>query len=461
MAADGRPFDEVYDLMGLRVIAPDAAVCYRALDVVHAYYTPVAGRYKDYIARPKANFYQSIHTTVRRPDGALVEVQIRTPEMDAVAEYGVAAHWRYRAGDAERKWGEHPALDLLRAGLRGLGPAPARARLEALFADLVHEDVFIFTPRGEVKRLPRGATPVDFSYAVHTAVGHRCTGAKVNGKLAPLRTVLETGDVVEVLTGAMAAPRRDWLEFVVSAGARHKIRAFLRRRDRAGLAARGRTLLRREAAKLGLNARRAVSEEAVAELARGRNLPSGEELLVRVGEGALAPAAVAAAWAPTPARAPVPSPLGPPDYSASVRVAGVSRLEVKLARCCAPAPAAPVIGYVTSRGAVTVHRAACPVVNRFRGAARLVEAAWRLEEEAARGAVIRFDLPDGGAPLAAAVRGVRRAGLRLAGVAVEKTGAGVRCTLQVSMATRPRLEQAASRLRAMPGVARLELTAFG
>jgi guanosine-3',5'-bis(diphosphate) 3'-pyrophosphohydrolase len=193
MASDGRTVADVYDLLGVRVVAADVDDCYRGLDVVHRRYEPAAGRYKDYVAKPKANLYQSIHTTVRLASGELCEVQIRTREMDAVAEYGVAAHWLYKGAEGRRDWGDYPALKLMGAALGKLGPAPARGRLEALLADFAKEDVFAFTPRGDVKRLPRGSTPVDFAYAVHTAVGNRCCGARVNGRLVSLRTPLDRG----------------------------------------------------------------------------------------------------------------------------------------------------------------------------------------------------------------------------------------------------------------------------
>jgi guanosine-3',5'-bis(diphosphate) 3'-pyrophosphohydrolase len=224
---------------------------------------------------------------VRLDSGEPCEVQIRTGEMDAVAEYGVAAHWFYKKGEGRRDWGGYPALKLMRAALGTLGPAPARGRLEALLADFTKEDVFAFTPAGDVKRLPRGATPVDFAYAVHTAVGNRCCGARVNGRLVSLRTPLESGDVVEIQTAAAAAPSRDWLEFVVGSAARHKIRAYFRRRDRGELAALGRTLLTREAEKRGLKPKEVLADDAVAGLARSRGLSSAEELLARVGDGLL------------------------------------------------------------------------------------------------------------------------------------------------------------------------------
>ncbi len=460
MARDGRAFDEIYDLLGVRVIAPTVADCYRALDVMHMCYPYVPGRYKDYIARPKANLYQSVHTTARVADGALVEVQIRTPEMDVVAEFGVAAHWRYKVGPAAKDWGDYPVLGLIRAELRAMGAAVAAEPLAAFLADLAKEDVFVFTPKGEVKRLPRGATPVDFAYAVHTAVGHRCTGARVNGKLAPLRTTLETGDVVEIHTSPNQTPSRDWLEFVVSSSARHKIRAFFRRKDRAELAALGRSLLARETQKRRLSPAHVLTDAKLAALALARHIPSAEELLVRVGEGALAAGAVVSAAAPAPARPPQ-LPVGLPDYGAYVAVAGADAVEVKMAGCCRPVPVAPLVGYVTSRGAISVHRADCGVVARAPSSARLVKAAWRLPEDASCGGVLELTLAEEGRGLPEVVRRVQRAGLRLAGVASEELGGGVvKSTLHLRLATAARLKRAADDVQTLPYVTSLARRLF-
>jgi GTP pyrophosphokinase len=263
-----------------------------------------------------------------------------------------------------------------------------------MLAELTQEDVFVFTPAGDVKRLPRGATPVDFAYAVHTAVGHRCCGAKVNGRLVSLRTPLESGDVVEVQTGSAAAPSRDWLEFVVSAAARHKVRTFFGRRERDELAA-------------------------------------------------------AAAAPPEPLPPEPPPPAGLPDYSSFVRVAGVGRMEIRMARCCGPVPLAPLLGYVTSRGDVSIHRADCPTIRRRGSAARFVEAAWQLEDDVTRVGYLDVALYDEERGVPEVVRCVRRAGLRVAGVAAEKFDGGARCELHVRLATAARMKRAAKALEAL------------
>ncbi len=456
VARDGRTVADVYDLLGVRVVAADVAACYRVLDVVHRRYEAVAARYKDYVARPKANLYQSIHTTVRLAGGELCEVQIRTPAMDAVAEYGVAAHWLYKKVEGARDWGDHPPLKLMRTALGKMGPAPPRGRLEVLLADLAKEDVFAFTPRGDVKRLPRGATPVDFAYAVHTAVGHRCCGARVNGRLVALRTPLESGDVVEIQTAAGASPSRDWLEFVASSAARHKIKTYFRSRDRGELAALGRAQLAREAERRGLKAAAVTADEALAELARARGLPSAEALLARVGEGVLAASAVVEAAAPAPPEEAVP-PAGLPDYAAFVDVGGTRGMEIKMAGCCRPMPVAPIVGYVTARGSLSVHRADCPTLKRAGAAARVVDAAWRLEEDVTSVGCVDVNLVGGEDAVPEVVRRVRRAGLRVAGVAAEDAGAGgVRCTLHVRLATPARLKRAARDLRALAFVSSVE-----
>jgi GTP pyrophosphokinase len=457
MEAEGRSLEEVYDLLGVRLLAADVASCYRLLDVVHGRYEAVPGRYKDYIAKPKANLYQSIHTTVRLPSGERVEIQIRTREMEAVAEYGVAAHWLYKGRPEEaRDWGDLPALRLMRSALGALGPAPPKSRLEALLADLTKEDVFAFTPQGEVKRLPRGATPVDFAYAVHTAVGHRCVGARVGDRLVPLRATLESGDVVEIQTASGASPSRDWLEFVVSSHARHKIRAYFRRRDRDELAALGRTLVAREAERRRLRPAEALTSEALEKVARARGLPSAEAVLARVGEGALAPAVVVEAATPAPPPEEL-LPAGLPDYSACVVVGDRRPVEVKMARCCRPLPLVPIVGYVTSRGTLSVHRADCATVRRAGSRARLVGAEWHLEEDVTQVGYMDVTLAGGEAGVPEVVRRVRRSGLRLAGVATEEAGGGrVRCTLHVRLASAGRLARAAHDLKSLPFVTAVE-----
>jgi len=454
-ARDGRSVAEVYDLLGVRVITADVAGCYRVLDAVHRRYEADAGRYRDYIAKPKANLYQSIHTTVRLDAGEPCEVQIRTEAMDAVAEYGVAAHWRYKAPTGRRDWGDYPALKVMRDALGELGRAPARGRLEALLAELAQEDVFVFTPAGDVKRLPRGATPVDFAYAVHTSVGHRCVGAKVNGRLVPLRTALETGDVVEVQTSATPSPSRDWLEFVASTAARHRIRTFLRRKDRDELAALGRAMLGREAEKRNVKAAALLTEARLRELAAARGLPSAEELLARVGEGALSAAAVVGAAAPPAPEAAVPA--GLPDYAPFVTVAGVGRMEIKMARCCGPVPVAPIVGYVTSRGSVSVHRADCATVRRLGSRARLLEASWQLEDDATGVGYLDVTLYDEERGVPEVVRCVRRTGLRVAGIAADRLADGaVKCALHVRLATAGRLKRAAKTLQELKFVSSVE-----
>jgi len=460
MVRDGRAFDEIYDLLGIRVIVPTVADCYRALDALHGRYTPIPGRYKDFITRPKANFYQSLHTTVHFGGDEMVEVQVRTSAMDAVAAFGVAAHWRYKKESKRRDWGDYPALKLMRAELGRLGGQVGAEPLAGLMADLAKEDVFVFTPQGDLKRLPHGATPVDFAYAVHTAVGHRCAGAKVNGRLAPLRTVLETGDVVEIQTSPRQSPSRDWLEFVVSSSARHKIRAHFRGKDRLELATLGRAALGREAQRRGLAGGAVLADRVLAGVARDRGLGSAEELLTRVGEGALAPAAVVNAVEGPPAPPPL-FPDGLPDYGAYVSVAGVSQIEIRMAGCCKPIPMAPLAGYVTSRGAVSVHRRDCPTLRRIGAAARTVAATWRLPEDVSCGGVVELALADEGRGLPEVVRAVQRAGLRLAGVTTEKrTRGAVACTLHLRLATADRLKRAVAELRALDQVSSVSSRIF-
>jgi len=384
MVDAGRPFEEIHDLIGIRIITKRVADCYAALGMVHTHWPPVQGRFKDYIAMPKFNLYQSLHTTVLGPDRKPIEVQIRTEEMHERAERGIAAHWVYKEGT--------PPEEV--EGVRSISFLPHEYEnpeefLANLKLDLYQDEVFVLTPKGEVKSLPRGATPVDLAYAVHTEVGHRCTGARVNGRLVPLNTRLESGDIVEILTTRSAdhGPSRDWLGFVRTARAAAKIRQWFSREHRDVAVAEGREqvarLLRREG--LGLSA--AARDAAIGEVAVSLGFNDAESLYQAVGEGGAQAATVVQRLVrlvrpeeeveeEPPERLPPPRerPLGK-----GIIVEGLEDMWVRLARCCSPVPGDDIVGFVTVGRGVSVHRADCTNIGAL-GAERMVEVEWGAEQ---------------------------------------------------------------------------------
>src|SRR5690606_7239839 len=386
------PIGELYDLRAVRVLVDDIPACYAALGVVHALWAPVPGEFDDYIARPKHNDYRSLHTAVVGPEGKTLEVQIRTREMHEQAELGVAAHWRYKeTGGSQRSAAGNAALDRKIGWMRRLLEASAEGAGElagGLDTELVEDRIYVLTPRGEVVDLPRGATPLDFAYHVHTDVGHRCRGAKVDGRIVPLDHQLRSGDRVEILTGKVSEPRRDWLVaangFLASARSREKVRTWFNRLDRARNVQDGRELLERELKRLGL----AHADPAPA--LQKFNAASLEDLYVLVALGDVGPHQVGRALLEherserEPAatdgqelavRAPRRAAKTP---SSAFTVVGVGNLLVQVARCCQPVPGDAVRGYLTRGRGVSVHRADCPSFLRLSSASpqRVLPVEW-------------------------------------------------------------------------------------
>ena len=389
MVLRGKEFNEIYDLLGLRIIVDSVRDCYAALGAIHALWKPVPGRFKDYIAMPKSNMYQSLHTTVVGTGGRPIEVQIRTHEMHRTAEYGIAAHWRYKEGGG-RKGRDQADLAWLGQMLEWLKDATdPREFMEGLKIDLYGGQVFVFTPKGDVVNLPAGATPVDFAYAIHTEVGHRTIGAKVNGKLVPLDYELRTGETVEILTSKAqdAGPSRDWLRFVRTPRARTKIRQWFSRERREDALEQGRELLQRAMRKQGLPFKRLATDEAMAQVVEDLGYPNLDALYVAIGEGHVSPQSVVARLERIVAGAPEedvtdvplarPVRIGRPDVSKGVVVRGIADVWVKLARCCTPVPGDEILGFVTRGQGVSVHRTDCPNARALaREPERLIEVSW-------------------------------------------------------------------------------------
>ncbi|MDI6852504.1 MAG: bifunctional (p)ppGpp synthetase/guanosine-3',5'-bis(diphosphate) 3'-pyrophosphohydrolase [Deltaproteobacteria bacterium] len=361
--------DELYDLLAFRIIVNTVAECYEALGVIHHYFRPVPGRLKDYIGMPKANLYQSIHTTVIGAYGERLEVQIRTYEMHRVSEEGIAAHWTYKEKRAYReKEAQRFAWLRQMVDLQRELKSPEEL-LEGVRLELYPEEVYVFTPQGEVKELPRGSTPVDFAYAIHTEVGNTCTGAKVNGRMVPLRYELQNGDTVEILTSPHQHPNRDWLKFVKTTKARSKIRQWLKASEREQSIALGRELLERELRKHGLQKYLKEGEE-LKKVAQDLSLVRLDDLFEAVGHGKYSAGQVAGRLQKivSPAveeEAPPPEPEVIPEKELGpIRIKGLQDLLTRLANCCQPIPGDNIVGYITRGKGVTIHRADCPYLAR-------------------------------------------------------------------------------------------------
>ncbi|WP_211310857.1 RelA/SpoT family protein [Thermasporomyces composti] len=398
MIVRGREFGDIYDLVGIRVLTDSVRDCYAALGVIHARWNPVPGRFKDYIAMPKFNMYQSLHTTVMGPEGKPVEIQIRTFSMHRRAEYGVAAHWKYKEDATAGRDTDRPAGPNDMAWLRQLLDWQKETEdpgefLESLRFEINSSQVYVFTPRGDVIALPAGSTPVDFAYAIHTEVGHRCIGARVNGRLVPLESQLENGDLVEIFTSKAqgAGPSRDWLNFVKSPRARNKIRQWFTKERREEAIEQGKETLARMVRKEGLPLQRMLTHETLAAVAQDLRYPDVSALYAAIGEGAVTAQAVIRRLLQTIGRGEeeaedvsesvvLSGERGRerlPRGDSGVVVKGVSDVWVKLAKCCTPVPGDEIVGFVTRGAGVSVHRVDCVNINHLnRQPDRMVEVEW-------------------------------------------------------------------------------------
>src|SRR5687768_4585006 len=385
MVQRGRPYEEIYDLMAIRVVTDNIANCYHALGVIHNKWTPLQERFHDYIATPKSNMYRSLHTTIFGPGGRLYEIQIRTAEMHRTAEYGIAAHWRYKEGEKRSVDEVDETLTWFRQVLEWQqDTAEPEEFMEFLRIDLFQDEIFVFTPKGDVKQLPRGATPIDFAFAVHTEVGLRCSGAKINGRIAPLSRELKNGDTVEVMTDARQKPSRDWLAFVKTARARQKIRHWIKSTESESALELGRELFARE-----LRKARKVSpaDDRLQKAAHGLGQPNWEQVLAALGRGEIGPSAIMRNLFPgeqdTPPRPPtalerlVERVRG---NGRGVRIQGLDNTLVRYSQCCQPVPGDEVIGYITRGRGISIHRTDCPnVLNLSEHPERRVEIEWEAE----------------------------------------------------------------------------------
>ncbi len=404
MVTQNKELSEIYDLMAIRVVVESVNDCYGALGIIHTLWKPIPGRFKDYIAMPKPNMYQSLHTTLIGVHGEPFEIQIRTCEMHRTSEYGIAAHWKYKEGgskDGSNKDGGNKAagvdfeqkLSWLRQLLEWQHDSrDAGEFMESLKIDLFTDTVFVFTPKGDVVELPADSCPIDFAYRVHTDVGHRCVGAKINGRIVPLETKLTNGDILEILTSKQGgAPSRDWLAFVKTSQAKNRIRQWFKKEQREDNIARGRESLEREVRKLGLEPGNVLKLESLLAIGKSQNFVGVEDLYAAIGDGVITPNKVLMRLREELSKeereklhlaalqlgeGKKPSPYGKASHG--VRVKGVDNVLVRFSRCCNPLPGDAIIGYITRGRGVSIHRGDCSniIIHSQEERERVVEVMW-------------------------------------------------------------------------------------
>ncbi|EFI42248.1 MULTISPECIES: bifunctional (p)ppGpp synthetase/guanosine-3',5'-bis(diphosphate) 3'-pyrophosphohydrolase [Peptoniphilus] len=402
MKIKGKAFDEIYDLSAVRVLVDDIKDCYGVLGVVHTLWKPIPGRFKDYIAMPKPNKYQSLHTTVIDNNGETFEVQIRTFEMHQTAEYGIAAHWKYKAG-VSKSTSFDENLTWLRQLLEWQKDLnDPNDFMETLKIDFFADEVFIFTPRGDVINLPEGSTPIDFAYRIHSAVGNKCTGAKINGRIVPLNYKLKSGDIVDVITNPNSGPSLDWLNIVKSPQAKKKISQYFKIKDRDKNIERGRDSIEKEAKKLGYKVSDIVKEDWLEDVKNKFNLQSLDDLYAAVGFGTITINQVMSKLVDlykkynkddTPVLPKTTQRVNKASKGGVV-VKGVDNVKVRFAKCCNPVPGDDIIGYITIGRGISVHRADCTNIKVLDESARIIDVIWETEEGASYNAEIEIKALD-------------------------------------------------------------------
>lgn len=370
--------DDIYDLVAFRVIVDTVPQCYLALGVIHSIFKPIPGKFTDYIAMPKSNQYQSLHTKVVGLHGEKMEIQIRTKEMHRVAEEGIAAHWKYK----ERKVFD-PREEEIFSWLRRMVESISELKegeeiIEAIKTDLFPDTIYVFTPKGDVKELPRDSTPIDFAYAIHTELGHHCVQAKVNGRLVPLRYKLQNGDTVQIITSPSQSPSKDWLSFVKTSRAKSKIRQFLKAKQREESISLGKELMEREASKRGLNLHKLIKSGELKDVAKDYGFEDLEDLFASVGYGLYTPLQVLGKFIPeTEKQSRLKSLVGKirKKIEAPVKVKGVDGVVIRFAKCCNPIPGDKIFGFITRGRGLTIHTDDCPNVHSY-DEQRKVEVTW-------------------------------------------------------------------------------------
>lgn len=385
MKVKGKVFDEIYDLSAVRILTNDIKDCYGALGVVHTLWKPIPGRFKDYIAMPKPNNYQSLHTTVIDNNGETFEVQIRTYQMHQTAEYGIAAHWKYKTGQTKTT-----SFDENLTWLRQLMEWQKDLNdpndfMDTLKVDFFADEVFVFSPKGDVINLPEGSTPIDFAYRIHTQVGNTCVGAKVNGRIVPLSYKLSSGNIVDIITNSNSGPSLDWLNIVKSNQAKKKISQYFKIKDRDKNIEKGKEVLEKEAKRLNYNVNEFLKDEWIDEVRAKLNVSTIDDLYAALGFGTIKLSQVTAKlidiynrFNKKPIKNIVKSKRK--AQKSGIDVKGVDGVKVRIAKCCTPVPGDDIIGYITIGRGISVHRADCPNVNNNVEESRIVQVSWQKDE---------------------------------------------------------------------------------
>jgi len=457
--------DQLYDLIAFRIIVPTVRECYAALGIVHAAWKPISGRFKDYIAMPKANMYQSLHTSVIGPYGKRMEVQIRTEEMHRIAEEGIAAHWLYKEGRSGAS-SEEKRFSWLRQMVEWQRELQDSQQVAAeTHIDLFPEEVYVFTPKGHVRELPKNACPIDFAYAIHGDIGHRCVGAKVNGKMVSLKTPLRNGDVVEVLTSPNQTPSKDWLNYVKTSKARNRIRHWVKNQERQQSIQLGREMLDRELRKYRISLNRALTEAPMAQAVSELGFKSVEELLAAVGYGKLSagqvsgrivpPEQLRAARPKLPALGRVLEKVRRKPSTSAIRLQGIDNVLVRYAKCCNPLPGDPIVGFITRGHGITVHTADCPHLLEA-DPQRRVDVAWEQDSKSSRTVRIQVFCHDGKGVLAEITATISQCEADIVSARVHAEGNRGFNEFEIAVANVEHLNQVMQALRKLKGVYRVE-----
>jgi GTP pyrophosphokinase len=461
MQRRGVELNDIYDIMALRILTGDNSRCYHALGIVHSLFVPIPTRFKDFVANPKANMYQSIHTTVVGPNGEPVEIQLRTREMHRIAEEGIAAHWKYKEGTATEKhtpWDDQvkwvrEVIDL------GTGEADPVEFMEHVKLELFESEVFVFTPKGDVVRLPGDATGLDFAFAVHTDVGLHCQGVKVNGRIVPLQTRLRSGDTIEIITNPNRWPSQNWLRLVKTARARTRIRRYLREQQSEQSIRLGQELLERELKK---TRQKMPRKEELTDLAQSMGYESPEEFFEAIGRGSLKSLAVARKLFPEPEE-------GIPDgfiqklvdrarsTVRGVSVQGEGNMMISFARCCQPIPGDKIVGYITRGRGVTVHRRDCQnVIHMLEEEDRIVDVAWDAEKDQSFIVGISVQARDRSNLLGDIGRAISSIGSNIRSASMDTEGDEAMGRFVISVRNLQQLQRVIKNLRRLKGVERVE-----
>jgi len=439
--------NEIVDVFGFRIVVDSVDTCYRCLGIVHSLYRPMPGRFKDYIAIPRVNGYQSLHTTLFGPNGMPVEVQLRTEAMQQTAESGVAAHWQYKTGEADDNRAGHDRARAWIQHLVDMHGGNSEEFLESVKVDLFPDKVYVFTPKGDIRRLPRGATPVDFAYAVHTDIGNRCVAAKIDRRLVPLRTPLRNGQTVEIITAKGATPNPAWTNFVVSAKARSAVRQYLKNMKKGEAAELGKRMLSQSLEELNLTYKN-ISEQQLNDLAHDLQLASANELLAKIGLGERLAPLVARRLLPPAAVTSKVKDSGP------LAIAGTEGLSVSYARCCFPIPNDPIMAYVTSGHGIVIHRESCGNLKSYRKQPdKWLSIVWQPAPEKFFATEIRVQVKSRIGILAAVASEIAATHTSIEKVTIDERDGGVSTEIfELLVTDRRHLARVIKRLRKMPDV---------